>query len=81
MNSKLTCVPAEIVMTKHGKTAHKIYTVFGLITNIVNGSALMTGGCAVFNALTGMNIWASYFILIIVVQVRYANKDLPLKLT
>jgi Na+/proline symporter len=63
----LTCL--EIVLARHGKLAHKIYTVFGLITNVINGSALLTGGCGVFNALTGMNIWASYFILIIVVQV------------
>lgn len=59
----------EIVLAKHGKLAHKIYTVFGLITNVINGSALLTGGCGVFNALTGMNIWASYFILIVVVEV------------
>ncbi|KAK6064438.1 sodium symporter family protein [Seiridium cupressi] len=58
----------EIVLAKHGKLAHKIYTVFGLITNVINGSALLTGGCGVFNALTGMDIWASYFILIVVVQ-------------
>ncbi|KAI0141289.1 urea active transporter 1 [Pestalotiopsis sp. NC0098] len=58
----------EIVLAKHGKLAHKIYTVFGLITNVINGSALLTGGCGVFNALTGMNIWASYFILIVVVE-------------
>lgn len=70
----------EIVLAKHGKLAHKIYTVFGLITNVINGSALLTGGCGVFNALTGMNIWASYFILIVVVEVfmPLADFDLPL---
>ncbi|TVY37783.1 putative urea active transporter [Lachnellula subtilissima] len=53
----------EIVLQKHGKFAHVIYTAFGLITNLINGSALMAGGCAVFSSLTGMNIWAAYWIL------------------
>jgi Na+/proline symporter len=59
-------------LAKHGKLAHKIYTAFGLLTNVINGSALLTGGCGVFNALTGMDIWASYFILIVVVEVGLA---------
>ncbi|RDW88318.1 urea transporter [Coleophoma cylindrospora] len=53
----------EIVLQKHGKIAHMVYTFFGLVTNLINGSALMAGGCAVFSALTGMNIWAAYWIL------------------
>ena len=40
-----------------------IYTFFGLVTNLINGSALAAGGCAVFASLTGMNIWAAYWIL------------------
>ncbi|KAL1889023.1 urea permease [Sporothrix stenoceras] len=58
----------EIVLARHGKLAHKIYTFFGLISNVINGSALLTGGCGVFASLSGMNIWASYFILILAVQ-------------
>ncbi|KAH8881060.1 urea transporter, partial [Thozetella sp. PMI_491] len=58
----------EIVLSRHGKLAHKIYTALGLLSNFVNGSALLTGGCSVFVALSGMNIWASYFILIVAVQ-------------
>jgi Na+/proline symporter len=54
---------AEIVLQKHGKIAHMIYTFFGLVTNLINGSALMTGGCAAFSSLTGMNVWAAYWIL------------------
>jgi hypothetical protein len=55
-------------MTKHGKLDHKIYTVSGLISNVIYGSTLMMGNCGVFNTLTGINIWASYFILILAVQ-------------
>ncbi|CAK7204873.1 urea permease [Sporothrix eucalyptigena] len=58
----------EIVLARHGKFAHKVYTFFGLVSNIINGSALLTGGCGVFSALSGMNLWASYFILILAVQ-------------
>ncbi|KAH6673691.1 solute symporter family transporter [Halenospora varia] len=53
----------EIVLQKHGKLAHMIYTFFGLVTNLINGSALMAGGGAVFGSLTGMNLWAAYWIL------------------
>ncbi|KAF4637299.1 hypothetical protein G7Y89_g811 [Cudoniella acicularis] len=53
----------EIVLRGHGKIAHIIYTFFGLVTNLINGSALAAGGCAVFSSLTGMNIGAAYWIL------------------
>jgi Na+/proline symporter len=51
------------VLQKHGKIVHVIYTFFGLVTNLINGSALAAGGCAAFSSLTGMNIWAAYWIL------------------
>ncbi|KAF2096768.1 solute symporter family transporter [Rhizodiscina lignyota] len=57
----------EIVLQKHGRHAHKVYTCFGIFTNLINGSALLAGGCGVWNALTGMDIWASYWILVVVV--------------
>ncbi|CZR62502.1 uncharacterized protein PAC_12399 [Phialocephala subalpina] len=53
----------EIVLQKHGKIAHVVFTFFGLVTNLINGSTLTAGGCAVFASLTGMNIWAAYWIL------------------
>jgi Na+/proline symporter len=57
----------EIVLQKHGKIAQVIYTFFGLVTNLINGSALAAGGCAVFSSLAGMNIWAAYWILLAIV--------------
>ncbi|KUJ16851.1 urea transporter [Mollisia scopiformis] len=53
----------EIVLQKHGAIAHCVFTFFGLVTNLINSSALMAGGSAVFYSLTGMNIWAAYWIL------------------
>jgi Na+/proline symporter len=50
----------EIVLQKHVKLAHNIYTFFGLLTNLINGSALAARGCTVFSSLTGMNICAAY---------------------
>ncbi|KAF2644173.1 urea transporter [Massarina eburnea CBS 473.64] len=57
----------EIVLTRHGKVAHILFTILGLIANLIAGAALMAGGGAVVSALTGMNIWASYWILPIVI--------------
>lgn len=57
----------EIVLMRHGTVAHILFTILGLIANLIAGSALMAGGGAVVSALTGMNIWASYWILPIVI--------------
>jgi hypothetical protein len=43
---------SEIVFGRHGKPAYIIYTFFSLVTNLINGSALVAGGCADFAALT-----------------------------
>ncbi len=34
-------------------TTHLVFTVFGLMTNILVTAMLLTGGSAAFNALTG----------------------------
>jgi Na+/proline symporter len=57
----------EIVLMKHGKIAHILFTILGLVANLIAGAALMAGGGAVVSSLTGMNIWASYWILPIVI--------------
>ncbi|KAF2808751.1 urea transporter [Mytilinidion resinicola] len=57
----------EIVLQKHGKIAHILFTILGLIANLIAGAALMAGGGAVISSLTGMNIWASYWILPVVI--------------
>ncbi|KAF2497759.1 solute symporter family transporter [Lophium mytilinum] len=57
----------EIVLQKHGKIAHILFTILGLIANLIAGAALMAGGGAVISSLTGMNIWAAYWILPLVI--------------
>jgi Na+/proline symporter len=37
-------------------TTHLVFTVFGLMTNILVTAMLLTGGSAAFTALTGNNI-------------------------
>ncbi len=43
----------EIVMARWGQTAHLVFLVFCLLTNIIVTSMLILGGAAVVNALTG----------------------------
>jgi len=38
---------------RYGMTTHLVFTVFGLMTNILVTAMLLTGGSAAFNALTG----------------------------
>ncbi len=53
----------EIVRARYGTTAHIIYLFFALCTNIIVSSMLLLGGSAVCNALTGVNIYASNFLI------------------
>ncbi|KAI8980332.1 Sodium:solute symporter family-domain-containing protein [Pilobolus umbonatus] len=53
----------EVVLARYGKTAHIVYLVFSMITNIVVTAMLLLGGSAVVNYLTGMNIIAACFLL------------------
>jgi hypothetical protein len=43
----------EIIQARWGKTAHLVFFVFCLLTNIVVTSMLILGGAGVVNALTG----------------------------
>lgn len=43
----------ELVRARWGTTAHIVFLVFGLLTNIIVTSMLILGGAAVVNALTG----------------------------
>jgi hypothetical protein len=47
-------------------TNYIIYRFFSLVTNLINGSPHVAGGCAVFASLTSLNIWAAYWILPVV---------------
>jgi Na+/proline symporter len=44
-------------------TTHLVFTIFGLMTNILVTAMLLTGGSAAFNALTGIPTPAACFLL------------------
>lgn len=57
----------EIVLSRHGTTAHITYLCYGLATNMLVGAILVLGGAQVVEALTGMNVYAANFLIPLVV--------------
>lgn len=53
----------EVIKARYGVEAHLVFTVFGLMTNILVTAMLLTGGSAVVSALTGMPTPAACFLL------------------
>jgi len=53
----------EIIKCRWGKTAHFVFLFFGLAANLIVSAMLLLGGCAVFNAVAGIPIAASSFII------------------
>lgn len=53
----------EIVRARYGATTHCIYILWGFATNILVTAMLLTGGLAVVNDLTGMNVVAACLLL------------------
>lgn len=53
----------EIIQARWGNTAHKVFLVFALLTNIIVTSMLLLGGAATVNALTGMNLNLASFLI------------------
>jgi len=53
----------EVVHARWGKSAHIVFLVFCFLTNIIVTAMLILGGAAVVKALTGVNIYASAFII------------------
>lgn len=53
----------EIVRARYGTTTHCIYVFWGFATNILVTAMLLTGGLAVVNDLTGMNVVAACLLL------------------
>ena len=51
----------EIIKARYGVNAHIVFTVFGLMTNILVTAMLLTGGSAVVSCLTGMPTPAACF--------------------
>lgn len=57
----------EIVLARHGKVAHITYLVAGLCCNMLVGACLVLGGSQVVAALSGMNVYASCWLIPFVV--------------
>mmetsp|Transcript_36930 Transcript_36930/g.104203 ORF Transcript_36930/g.104203 Transcript_36930/m.104203 type:complete len:701 (-) Transcript_36930:214-2316(-) len=53
----------EVVQARWGKAAHMTFLIFCFLTNIIVTAMLILGGAAVVEALTGVNIYASAFII------------------
>jgi len=53
----------EVVKVRWGKVAHFVFMFFGLAANTIVSAMLLLGGCAVFNAVAGIPIEASSFII------------------
>jgi SSS family transporter len=53
----------EIIRARYGNTAHKVFLIFGLLTNAIVTAMLLLGGSAVVESLTGMNVIAACFLI------------------
>merc|ERR1719440_1953733 len=53
----------ELVKVRWGKCAHFTFMFFGLSANLIVSAMLLLGGCAVFNAVAGIPIQASSFLI------------------
>lgn len=53
----------EVIKARYGTATHFVYLFFALATNVLVTAMLLTGGSAVVNDLTGMNVVAACFLL------------------
>jgi SSS family transporter len=53
----------EIIKVRWGTAAHIVFLCFGLLANLIVSAMLLLGGCAVYNAVAGVNIVASSFVI------------------
>ncbi|KAG2435987.1 hypothetical protein HYH02_011700 [Chlamydomonas schloesseri] len=53
----------EIIRCRWGTAAHVIFTFYGFLTNIIVTAMLILGGAAVMEALTGVSVYASSFLI------------------
>jgi urea-proton symporter len=53
----------EIVHARWGPTAHKVFFVFAIMTNVIVTAMLLLGGASVMNALTGMDLYAACMLI------------------
>lgn len=60
----------EIIYTRYGVLSHWVFIFFALLTNMLVGSQLLLGGSAVVTSLTGMNVYAAIFLILLGVCVN-----------
>lgn len=53
----------EVIKARYGVYTHLVFTIFGLMTNVLVTAMLLTGGSAVVTSLTGMPTAAACFLL------------------
>jgi urea-proton symporter len=53
----------EMIFARFGKTSHKVFLFFALMTNTIVTAMLVLGGAAVVNSLTGVNIYVAAFLI------------------
>lgn len=53
----------EIIRVRYGTIAHLSFMFFSLASNILVVSSILIGGAAAINALTGMSVYASVWLL------------------
>ncbi|KAI0475752.1 Sodium:solute symporter family-domain-containing protein [Xylariaceae sp. FL0804] len=53
----------EVIKARYGWSAHLVFMVFGLVTNILVSLMLIVGASATVNALTGMHTIAAIYLL------------------
>ena len=53
----------EVVKVRWGTAAHLVFLVFGLMANLIVSAMLLLGGCQVYSAVAGVDIYASSFVI------------------
>lgn len=53
----------EIIYTRFGKSSHKVFLFFALMTNTIVTAMLVLGGAAAVSALTGINLLLAAFLI------------------
>jgi Na+/proline symporter len=53
----------EIIKVRWGTPAHIVFLCFGLLANLIVSAMLLLGGCSVYNAVAGVSIQASSFVI------------------
>ncbi|KXZ51617.1 hypothetical protein GPECTOR_12g581 [Gonium pectorale] len=53
----------EIIRCRWGTTAHVVFTVYGVMTNLIVTAMLILGGSAVIEALSGVSVYAASFLI------------------